>query len=86
MENQQQTTAAVVTTKEWVLIYLIMIVPLVNIVMLFVWAFGSTENPNKANWAKARLIWMAIGLGIACILWFTIIGALLAGFGDGAFS
>jgi hypothetical protein len=84
MENQQQAT--VVSTKEWVLTYLIMIIPIVNIVMLFVWAFGSSENPNKANWAKARLIWLAIGLGFALILWFTILGALLTNFGDGAFS
>jgi hypothetical protein len=86
MENPQQPTATVVSTKEWVLAYLIMIIPLVNIIMLFVWAFGTSENPNKANWAKARLIWLAIGLGFALILWFTVIGALLAGFGDGAFS
>ena len=77
MENTQQ--AAVVSTKDWVLTYLIMIIPLVNIIMLFVWAFSSTENPNKANWAKARLIWMAIGLVIFAVLWFTIIAAMLAG-------
>lgn len=81
METPQQAT--VVTTREWVITYLIMIVPLVNIVMLFIWAFGSDENPNKANWAKARLIWMAIGIGFFMVLWFTIIGTMVA---SGVFS
>jgi hypothetical protein len=84
METQQQAT--VVTTREWVITYLIMIIPIVNIVMLFIWAFGTEENPNKANWAKARLIWMAIGLAFAMVLWFTIIGAMFAAYQSGAFS
>jgi hypothetical protein len=82
MENPQQQ-AAVVTTREWVLTYLIMIVPLVNIVMLFVWAFGASENPNKANWAKARLIWIAIAFGLFAIFWFAFIGAMVAAFQSG---
>lgn len=77
MKNTQQ--AAVVSTKDWMITYLIMIIPLVNIIMLFVWAFSSTENPNKANWAKARLIWIAIGTVLFAILWFTIIAGMLAG-------
>ncbi|MEP6881779.1 MAG: hypothetical protein ABI866_07295, partial [Dokdonella sp.] len=31
-------------------------IPLVNIVMLFVWGFSSTTNPNKSNFCKAYLI------------------------------
>lgn len=82
MENQQH--ASVVTTREWVLTYLIMIIPVVNLVMLFVWAFGANENPNKANWAKAHLIWIAISLVLIAILWFTIIGAMIAAYQDGS--
>jgi hypothetical protein len=77
MENTQQ--AAVVSTKDWVLTYLIMIIPLVNIIMLFVWAFSTTENPNKSNWAKARLIWMAIGIALFILLWFTVLAGMMAG-------
>ena len=81
MENPQQ--AAVISTKEWVLTYLIMIIPIVNVIMLFVWAFGSSENPNKANWAKARLIWILIGLILFIALWFTVIGAFVAAYKSG---
>jgi hypothetical protein len=77
VKNQE---AAIITTQEWMIIYLIMIIPLVNIIMLFVWAFGSSENPNKANWAKARLIWIGIALVFFGVLWFTIIGAMIAAF------
>jgi len=45
---------------------------LVGFIMLFVWAFGSGENPNKANWAKATLIWFVIGFILFAIFWLTI--------------
>jgi hypothetical protein len=81
--ENQQPQAPVVPTREWVITYLIMIIPLVNIIMLFVWAFGSSENPNKANWAKARLIWIAIGIALFFVLWFTVIGAFIAAYQGG---
>jgi len=63
-----------VSVGEWVLTYLILCVPIVNIVMLFVWAFGSSTNPSKANWAKASLIWFAI----AFVLYMMMAGAIIA--------
>ena len=50
----------VITTGDWVIVYLIMGIPLVNIIMLFVWAFGGGTPASKANWAKASLIWLVI--------------------------
>ena len=50
----------VITTGNWVIVYLIMGIPLVNIIMLFVWAFGGGTPASKANWAKASLIWLVI--------------------------
>ncbi|QFG01050.1 hypothetical protein PB01_00600 [Psychrobacillus glaciei] len=46
---------------EWLITMLIMIIPIVNIVMLFVWGFGNADS--RRNYARASLIWMAI-----CIL------------------
>jgi hypothetical protein len=45
---------------EWMLTLFISFIPIVNIIMLFVWGFGSSTAPNKANWAKAMLAWIAI--------------------------
>lgn len=81
------TGAPAMSTKDWMITLLISAIPLVGFVMLFVWAFGSNENPNKANWAKATLIWMAILIGLCVLLWSTIIAIFLgaAGSGDSGF-
>jgi hypothetical protein len=63
-----------VSTGDWLLVYVIMCIPLVNLVMLFVWAFGSGPV-SKQNWAKATLLWMII----VTVLWFLFFGAFLGG-------
>ncbi|MFB6363491.1 hypothetical protein ACFCP7_05425 [Paenibacillus elgii] len=76
--NNQPQSAPILTVKDWLITMLIMIIPLVNLIMLFVWAFGGGENPSKSNYAKATLIWMAIGVALSVV--FTILfGSLLAG-------
>jgi hypothetical protein len=65
-----------VTMGDWFITILITAIPIVGIVMLFVWAFGSGTNESKANWAKASLLWMLIG-GVLALLFF---GALFAAF------
>ena len=74
MENS--TNQVPVKTKEWVVTILLTAIPIVGLVMLFVWAFGSNTNESKANWAKATLIWFAIIIGIY-ILIALIFGATL---------
>jgi hypothetical protein len=80
MENQQ---APVLSTKDWMITILISVIPLVGFIMLFVWAFGSGENPNKANWAKATLIWFAIASAVFFLLWVTVIAALVGTYSSG---
>jgi heme/copper-type cytochrome/quinol oxidase subunit 2 len=65
-----------VSVGEWMLTLFLCAIPIVGIVMLFVWAFGSSANPNKANWAKAALIWMAI-IFVLYLIIFIIFGAAL---------
>ena len=48
----------------WMMTILIAFIPIVNFIMFFVWAFGENTNPNKANWAKAQLIWIGIAIAI----------------------
>jgi len=54
--------------SDWMLTLFLTYIPIVNIVMLFVWAFSSDTHPSKANWAKAKLIWILIGFMIAIIV------------------
>jgi len=77
MANQDNQT---VTTGNWVLTLLITLIPVVNIIMLFVWAFGGGTQPSKANWAKASLIWLAIFIVIYLLI-FVIFGAALSSIG-----
>ena len=66
----------VMTIGNWVVTMLIMCVPIVNIVMLIVWASSSTENPNRKNWAIAQLIFMAVGILFWIVAWGAIAGMI----------
>ena len=70
--------APVVSVKEWLITNLILMIPLVNIVMTIVWAFGSNTNPNKANYFKAALILFAIVMAIYLVLAVVIFGSIAA--------
>ena len=70
--------APVVSIKEWLLTNLIMMIPLVNIVMMLVWAFNSNTNPNKANYFKAALILFAIVMVIYLVLAVVLFGSVAA--------
>ena len=50
----------VVSLGEWLLSFLVMMIPCVGFIMIFVWAFGSGEKESKKNYFKAMLIWSAI--------------------------
>ncbi|WP_405030816.1 hypothetical protein [Paenibacillus hexagrammi] len=69
---------SVISVKEWMITILLLAIPLVNIVMLFVWAFGGGANPSKANYAKASLIWAAIGIVLYIIFGVIIFGAAMS--------
>ena len=67
-----------VTLSNWMITMLLMCIPIVNIVMLFVWGFGESTAPSKKNWARAALIWMVIGI-VAAIVLGAVFGAALMG-------
>lgn len=77
METQPSTSQHVVmSTMDWIITLIITAIPIVGFVMLFVWAFGSDTNENKANWAKATLILYAV-IVVLSILIFMIFGAAI---------
>ena len=71
-----QNNAPVIRVGEWIVTILLLAIPIVNLVMLFVWSFGGGVNPNKANFAKASLVWMVIGI-VLSIVFFTVFGAAM---------
>lgn len=74
-----ENRAPVMSVSDWLITLLIMVIPLVNIIMLFVWAFGNDNNLTRSNWAKAYLIMMLIGIGISIIFFMVFGAAIMAG-------
>lgn len=71
-----QNNAPVVRVGDWFVTILLLAIPVVNLVMLLLWGFGGGVNQSKANFAKASLIWMAIGI-ILCIIFWGVFGAAM---------
>lgn len=70
----QDNQSATVSLGDWMLTLFLTFIPLVNIIMLLVWAFSSSTPPSKSNWAKAALLWMLISMVLAIVL--TVIGGV----------
>ncbi|NLY19202.1 MAG: zinc-ribbon domain-containing protein [Clostridiaceae bacterium] len=60
----------------WLGTLLLTYIPIVNIICLLVWAFGSNTNRNKQNFARAMLIIGAVMIVISIILYVVIIAAV----------
>lgn len=67
-----------VSMGDWIGTMLLMLVPCVNIVLLFVWAFSKTEKKSKSNWAKAQLIIVAIVTALSIVLSSVLASTLYA--------
>lgn len=68
-----------VSMSEWAISLLILMIPCVNIVMMFVWAFSGTEKKSKSNFFKVQLIFAGVILAIYLLI-IAIFGvALFAG-------
>ena len=68
------TTDEVITTLGWIGTILVLVVPIVGLVLYFVWAFGTRGNLNRRNYCRAALIMMAISLvlGIISIVYIAL--------------
>ena len=60
---------------DWMLMMFLVAIPIVGLVMLFLWAFESNPHPIKSNWAKANLIW---GMIMMLLSLFIILIVVLA--------
>lgn len=68
---------------DYIKMFILMAIPLLNIILLFVWSFGSGGNLNRKNFGRAALIMSAVAL----ILWIIagglileILGGILGGY------
>lgn len=62
---------SVMTTGQWFLTMFLLGIPLVNIILLLVWGFGSSGNLNRRNYCRASMLWMLIAIVLySCIFAF----------------
>lgn len=67
-----------ISTGSYIGIFLLLMIPVVNLVCLIVWACGGCAKRNKTNMARALLVWMLIGTVLGGLV--LLAGSLL--FGD----
>ncbi len=63
-ENYSET----VSVGEWVGTTLLLMIPLVNLILIFVWAFGGGTKKSKSNYFKAYLLIMLILIGVSVVV------------------
>ena len=73
---QKQYENRPMSVADWVGSILLLLIPIANIVLLFVWAFGGNAPISKRNWARAHLLILAVVFGLYIVI---IVAALMAG-------
>jgi hypothetical protein len=65
-----------VSIGNWILTFILLAIPLVNLIMLIVWAVSSSTHPSKKTFAQAYfvLIAIAICIGLAMALLLPLLG------------
>ena len=87
MPNQQvvqQPERTTVSVGNWIGTFILSAIPLVGLILLFVWAFGDTI-PSKKNWARAALILAAIGI-VLTVIWTIVFGSFFGSLFSGYYS
>ena len=67
---------------DWAITLFVAGLPLVGLIMLFVWAFGESTNTVRQNFAKGYLIFIAVGFLIAIVILSMFSGIIFSAFQD----
>jgi len=76
MENNE------IKPVDWAITLFVASLPLIGLVLLFVWAFGDNSNPIKQNFAKGYLLFLAFGLIIGMIILSMFSGLIFSQFSE----
>lgn len=61
---------------DWVVIYLISIIPLIGLIFIIIWA-NDDKNMIRKNWAIAYLIWLGIFFILSLILYLLFFAEII---------
>jgi hypothetical protein len=67
-----ETTYKPITIGNWIITMIILAIPLVNIIMLIVWAASASTQPSKKSFAQAYLILIGAVFVIAVMAALTL--------------
>jgi hypothetical protein len=70
-QNEHET----ITVGNWLVYFLISIIPVIGLVFMLIWA-SDDENKLRKNWAIASLIWMGI-LIIFSLIFYSVIYSMI---------
>jgi hypothetical protein len=54
-----------VSIGEWILTFILLAIPLVNLIMLIIWAVGGSTHPSKKTFAQAYFVLIGIVICLA---------------------
>lgn len=84
VQSTYHPTTAPMSIGQWLITMLVIGIPLIGLIMTFVWAFGSSTNINRKNYCAATLIMIAIGIAVG--VFFTVVwGGFFSAFFSEAF-
>lgn len=71
-QKKEELDREPITVGGYLIMFLVMCIPVVNLVVLLLWAFGKNGNVNRRNFSRAALVYIAIGivLSISAALFF----------------
>ena len=62
----------VMSVSDWLVTLLLMLIPLVNLILLIVWAVSDSGNRNRANWAKAYLLVLLVSIVLSALIFVAV--------------
>lgn len=73
--EEKTEMAKPLSVKDYLLIGVLFSIPIVNIILMILWAVGKEGNPNRRNLARACLIFSAIGIVVGVIFMVGLVRA-----------
>ena len=68
MARDMFDTGQKVTFLEWVFAYLVLCIPVVNVIIIGIWAISSKTKESKQTWAQLMLILLVIVIVILAVM------------------
>lgn len=69
-ERREENQAEVLSMGDYLLMFIILAIPVVNFIVCILWIISGNNNPNKRNFAKAWMVIAVIGTILSGLLAF----------------